>query len=85
MVAAEDGRFFEHHGLDPEAIRDAMEDNRRRGRSRGGSTITQQLVKNLFMTTGGGWLRKGLEVPLALAADLVLSKRRQLELYLNVA
>jgi monofunctional biosynthetic peptidoglycan transglycosylase len=84
VVAAEDGRFYVHHGLDPHAIREAIEDNRRRGRPRGGSTITQQLVKNLFMTTRGGWLRKAFEVPLALAADLVLSKRRQLELYLNV-
>lgn len=86
VVAAEDGRFFNHHGIDLEAIRIAARDNQRSGgRTRGGSTITQQLVKNLFMTTRGGWLRKAFEVPLALVADLVLSKERQLELYLNVA
>ncbi len=85
VVAAEDGRFFEHAGIDLRALEEAAEDNRRSGRrQRGGSTITQQLVKNLFMTTRGGWVRKGVEVPLTLAADLVLSKRRQLELYLNV-
>jgi monofunctional biosynthetic peptidoglycan transglycosylase len=86
VVAAEDGRFYQHHGIDFEAIRETAEDNRRPGRrQRGGSTITQQLVKNLFMTTRGGWVRKAFEVPLALVADLVLGKERQLELYLNVA
>lgn len=84
VVAAEDGRFYGHFGIDPQAVRQALDDNQTRGRMRGGSTITQQLVKNLFLTTGGGWLRKALEVPLALAADAVLTKDRQLELYMNV-
>jgi monofunctional biosynthetic peptidoglycan transglycosylase len=85
VVAAEDGRFYEHRGVDWQAIREAAEDNRRHGRTwRGGSTITQQLVKNLFMTTHSAWLRKVLELPLAYIAELVLSKERILELYLNV-
>ncbi|GIV59590.1 MAG: monofunctional biosynthetic peptidoglycan transglycosylase [Rhodothermaceae bacterium] len=85
VIAAEDGRFFEHHGIDWQAVREAVEDNRRRGRTwRGGSTITQQLVKNLFMTTHSSYLRKALEVPLAYLAELLLSKERILELYLNV-
>lgn len=84
VIAAEDGRFYQHHGIDPQAVREALEDTRG-GRRRGGSTITQQLVKNLLMTTRGGWLRKAFEVPFALAADVLLTKERQLELYLNVA
>jgi monofunctional biosynthetic peptidoglycan transglycosylase len=85
VVAAEDGRFFEHGGIDWKAVDEAREDNRRRGRSwRGGSTITQQLVKNLFMTTHSSFARKALEVPLAYVAEAVLPKQRILELYLNV-
>ena len=85
VVAAEDGRFYQHWGVDFDAIREAMEDNRRRGRSwRGGSTITQQLVKNLFMTTHSSYVRKALEVPLTYLAELLLSKERILTLYLNV-
>lgn len=85
VVAAEDARFFSHHGIDWTAIRDAMEDNLERGMAwRGGSTLTQQLVKNLFMTTHSTLLRKGVEVPLAYLADLILTKERILELYLNV-
>ncbi len=84
VIAAEDGRFYEHHGVDWEALREAMEDNRTRGRRRGGSTITQQLVKNLFLTTHSTYLRKALEFPLALLADAILPKDRLLELYLNV-
>jgi monofunctional biosynthetic peptidoglycan transglycosylase len=85
VVAAEDTRFFQHTGIDWKAIREAIEDNRERGRVyRGGSTITQQLVKNLFQTTHSSFLRKGLEVPLTYAAEIVLPKDRILELYLNV-
>ena len=84
-VAAEDARFYEHFGIDFEAIQKAIEDNRRRGRTwRGGSTITQQLVKNLFQTTHSSYVRKALEVPLTVAAELMLSKERILTLYLNV-
>jgi monofunctional glycosyltransferase len=85
VVAAEDGRFYRHGGVDWEALQQAMEDNRRRGRMwRGGSTITQQLVKNLFMTTHSSLVRKALEFPLAYMAEILLSKERILYLYLNV-
>ena len=84
-IAAEDSRFLLHDGVDWDAVRDAVEDNRRRGRVwRGGSTITQQLVKNLFLTSRGSFARKALEVPLAYAAEAVVPKDRILELYLNV-
>lgn len=85
VVAAEDGRFYEHGGVDWEAVRKAMEDNRRRGTTwRGGSTITQQLVKNLFQTTHSSFVRKAFELPLTYLAELLLSKERLLTLYLNV-
>lgn len=84
VIAAEDARFYQHHGIDWKALGDAIEDNRRGRRIRGGSTITQQLVKNLFLTTHSVWLRKAIETPLALLADRILPKRRILELYLNV-
>lgn len=85
VVAAEDSRFFEHHGVDWPGVRVAVEDNWRRGRLwRGGSTITQQLVKNLFLSDYGGLVRKLFEVPLAIAAEWILGKSRILELYLNV-
>lgn len=84
-VAAEDGRFFEHFGIDWQAVREAVEDNRERGEAyRGGSTITQQLVKNLFMTTHSSFVRKAFEVPLTYLAELILTKDRILTLYLNV-
>jgi monofunctional biosynthetic peptidoglycan transglycosylase len=85
VVAAEDTRFYEHGGVDWQGLHDAVEDNLRRGRLwRGGSTITQQLVKNLFLITHSSFLRKGIELPLALLADRILPKRRILEIYLNV-
>lgn len=85
VVVAEDDRFAQHDGVDWAAMEHAMRDNWRRKRLwRGGSTITQQLVKNLFLTTHRVAGRKLLEIPLALLAELVLSKDRILELYLNV-
>ncbi len=85
VVAAEDARFYEHWGIDWQAIRQALKDNKEPGRTRrGGSTITQQLVKNLFMTTHSTYLRKAMEVPLAYLAEILLSKERILDLYLNV-
>lgn len=85
VIAAEDARFYQHGGVDYDALRQAIEDNRRRGKMwRGGSTITQQLVKNLFMTTHSSILRKALEFPLAYMAEIFLSKDRILYLYLNV-
>jgi monofunctional glycosyltransferase len=83
-IAAEDARFFQHHGFDWHEIRIAAEDGLDGGRSRGASTITQQVVKNLFFGTGRSFLRKGAEFTLVPVAELVLGKRRILELYLNV-
>ena len=84
VVAAEDARFYQHHGFDWQAIEIAAEDDMEGGRIRGGSTITQQLVKNLFFGTGRSILRKGAEFTLVPVAELALGKRRILELYLNV-
>ncbi len=85
VVVAEDGRFCAHYGIDFTQIQDAIQDADSLEDVRGGSTITQQVAKNLFLWQGRSWLRKALEAPLALWIDLVLSKRRILELYLNVA
>jgi monofunctional biosynthetic peptidoglycan transglycosylase len=84
VIAAEDARFYQHHGFDWSAMEIAAEDDLQGGRMRGGSTLTQQLVKNLFFGTGGSVLRKGAEFTLVPVAELVLGKRRILELYLNV-
>lgn len=85
VIAAEDTRFNRHHGVDVDGLRKALADNVRRGRLwRGGSTITQQLVKNLFLGTYGSFVRKLFEIPLSLLAELILGKERILALYLNV-
>jgi monofunctional biosynthetic peptidoglycan transglycosylase len=85
VIAAEDGRFYEHHGFDWHAMEIAAEDDMEGGhRIRGGSTITQQLVKNLFFGTSRSYLRKGAEFTLVPVAEFVLGKQRILELYLNV-
>jgi len=84
VIAAEDGRFYQHHGFDWQAIQVAAEGDLEGRRIHGGSTITQQLVKNLFFGTGRSILRKGAEFTLVPVAELVLGKRRILELYLNV-
>ena len=85
VVAAEDTRFYEHGGIDWEELEKARADAKRRGRApRGASTITQQLVKNLFLTTHRSYVRKGLEVPLTYLAELILPKERILALYINV-
>lgn len=85
VIAAEDGRFYRHGGLDLDAMREARRQAARTGRPmRGASTITQQLVKNLFMTTRRSVVRKVVEVPLTLAAEAILDKDRILELYANV-
>ena len=84
VVAAEDARFYQHHGFDWHAIQLAAEEDMEGGRTRGGSTITQQLVKNLFFGTGGSIFRKGAEFTLVPVAELVLGKQRILEIYLNV-
>jgi monofunctional biosynthetic peptidoglycan transglycosylase len=84
VIAAEDERFYQHHGFDWQAMQIAAEDDMEGGRIRGGSTLTQQLVKNLFFGTGRSILRKGAEFTLVPVAELVLGKQRILELYLNV-
>ncbi|MFY9805291.1 MAG: monofunctional biosynthetic peptidoglycan transglycosylase [Candidatus Acidiferrales bacterium] len=83
VIAAEDARFYQHHGFDWNAMEIAAEDDMEGGRIRGGSTLTQQLVKNLFFGTGRSILRKGAEFTLVPVAELVLGKQRILELYLN--
>lgn len=84
VVSAEDQRFFDHHGFDWSELGKAVSDAVSGGRVRGASTISQQLVKNLFLTTEGSFLRKGLELTLTPMAELILGKERILELYLNV-
>lgn len=84
VIAAEDARFYEHHGFDWQAMEIAAEGDLEGGRIHGGSTLTQQLVKNLFFGTGRSIPRKGAEFTLVPVAELVLGKQRILELYLNV-
>lgn len=84
VVAAEDSRFFQHNGFDWVEIEKAIDEEDERGRLRGASTITQQLVKNLYLTTSRSFVRKGLEAALTPPAEWILGKRRILELYLNV-
>jgi monofunctional glycosyltransferase len=84
VIAAEDGRFYQHHGFDWHQIEIAADEDLDGGRTRGASTITQQLVKNLFFGTGRSILRKGVEATLVPVAEFVLGKQRILEIYLNV-
>jgi len=86
VVAAEDARFIEHEGVDWEAIQKALETNRKRGRpARGGSTISQQLAKNLFLSSERSYVRKGQELVITFMIEALWDKRRILEVYLNVA
>src|SRR3981189_960267 len=85
VVAAGDAKFCSHHGIDWDALRDVIDDAEDGAVTRGGSTITQQVAKNLFLWQGRSLLRKALEFPLALWIDLVLPKQRILEIYLNIA
>jgi monofunctional biosynthetic peptidoglycan transglycosylase len=84
VIAAEDGRFYQHHGFDWHEIQIAADEDWEGRRERGASTITQQLVKNLFFGTGRSILRKGAEFTLVPLAELFLGKQRILEIYLNV-
>jgi monofunctional biosynthetic peptidoglycan transglycosylase len=84
-IAAEDGKFCTHSGFDREAIEDAVRRNAQGGRIRGGSTISQQTAKNVFLWQGGGFFRKGLEAYFTLLIETVWGKRRIMEVYLNVA
>ena len=85
MIAAEDSKFVDHEGFDWDGIELALEKNQKRGRIvAGGSTITQQLAKNLFLSGSRSWLRKGEEAVITLMLEAILDKRRIFELYLNV-
>lgn len=85
VVGAEDAKFCSHRGIDWDSLQDAIEDAQGGEYGAGGSTITQQVAKNLFLWPGRSVIRKGLEFPLALWIDFVLPKRRVLEIYLNIA
>jgi monofunctional biosynthetic peptidoglycan transglycosylase len=85
VIIAEDGSFCRNRGIDLGAIREAMQQADELGESRGASTVTQQTAKNLFLWEGRSFIRKALEFPLALWLNLVLPKRRVLEIYLNIA
>ena len=84
VIASEDGQFCTHRGVDLREILSAIEDSDDLSEARGGSTITQQTAKNLFLWGGRSYMRKALELPLALWINLVLPKRRVLEIYLNI-
>ncbi len=84
-IAAEDGKFCTHSGFDREAIEDAVRRNARGGRIRGGSTISQQTAKNVFLWQNGGFFRKGLEAWFTVLIEAIWGKRRIMEVYLNVA
>ncbi|MFN4021205.1 MAG: transglycosylase domain-containing protein, partial [Erythrobacter sp.] len=87
-IAGEDAKFCSHNGFDAEAIENARERNARSSRLRGGSTISQQTAKNVFLWQGSGWsryVRKGLEVWFTVLIETIWDKRRIMEVYLNVA
>ena len=85
VIAGEDGKFCSHSGFDREAIEQAIERNQQGGRIRGGSTISQQTAKNVFLWQGGGFFRKGLEAWFTFLIENIWGKRRIMEVYLNVA
>ena len=84
-IAAEDGKYCSHHGFDVDAIAKAAMHNASGGRIRGGSTISQQTAKNVFLWQGGGFVRKGLEAWFTVLIEAIWGKRRIMEVYLNVA
>ncbi len=85
VVMSEDAHFCRHHGVDWGALREVIDVGGIGGASRGASTITMQVVKNLFLWPGRSYVRKAFEIPLALVLDRVWPKRRILEIYLNIA
>jgi monofunctional biosynthetic peptidoglycan transglycosylase len=85
VIAAEDARFCEHRGFDFEAIEKALDSNARGRKVRGGSTISQQTAKNVFLWPGRDWIRKGLEAGYTVLIETLWGKRRIMEVYLNVA
>ena len=84
VISTEDNNFMEHYGLDYDAIKQAMKENRRGKRLRGGSTITQQTAKNVFCLPSRTWFRKGVETWFTLLIELFWGKERIMEVYLNV-
>jgi len=84
-IAGEDSRFCSHHGFDAVAIAQAMRHNASGGRIHGGSTISQQTAKNVFLFQGGGFIRKGFEAWFTMLIEAIWGKRRIMEVYLNVA
>ncbi|MEP7221583.1 MAG: monofunctional biosynthetic peptidoglycan transglycosylase [Novosphingobium sp.] len=85
VIAGEDGKFCLHNGFDTDAMQKAFERNQRGGRIRGGSTISQQTAKNVFLWQGGGYFRKGMEAWFTFLIENIWGKRRIMEVYLNVA
>ncbi len=85
VIASEDARFCRHHGVDWDALREVIGDADEDGPSRGASTITMQTAKNLFLWSSRSAIRKGLELPMALGLDVLWSKARVIEVYLNIA
>ncbi len=85
VIASEDARFCEHRGFDMKAIEKALKANERGGRIRGGSTISQQTAKNVYLWPGRDWIRKGMEAGYTVLIETVWGKRRIMEIYLNVA
>ena len=85
VIASEDARFCAHRGVDWDALREVIEDAEDDAPSRGASTIPMQTAKNLFLWPGRSYVRKALELPIALYIDLIWGKRRVMEVYLNVA
>jgi len=85
VIAAEDSKFCQHDGFDVEAIEEALEERAAGGRQRGASTISQQTAKNVFLWQGGGWFRKGLETWFTFLIENLWTKRRIMEVYLNIA
>jgi len=84
VIVSEDGRFCQHHGVDWQALDKAVDAVKAGKQKGGGSTITMQTAKNLFLWSDPAWLRKPLEIPLASFMDAVLGKRRVMEIYLNI-
>ena len=84
-IAGEDSRFCTHHGFDLKAIEKAYTRNAKGGRIRGGSTISQQTAKNVFLIQGGGYVRKAFEAYFTVLIETIWGKRRIMEVYLNVA
>jgi len=85
VLASEDARFCHHAGVDLVELQNVVDESDGMDAPRGASTITMQLAKNLFLWNGRSFIRKGLEIPLALYLNVIMPKRRQLEIYLNIA